>query len=97
MTSERYNAQAVRAALESKRPLYEAKWAQGQPEGWIPSPRSMDIWCLSQWLLEMLAGLSTGERIHRLSYFNRKARAEEDLYEIAARVLNNELTGDAHE
>lgn len=86
-----WTADKVRDELAGSRGTYEAKLRDGQPEGWTPDGRTLDLWCLGQWLMEVLPEL---DRRERLWYFNRKARAEFDLFALAARVVNGELSGD---
>jgi hypothetical protein len=85
-----WSADSVREAIEPLRPHYIEQLSQGQPEGWIPDRRTLDLWCIGQWMMMQLKELPQDERIRRLWYFNRKCRAEHDLFAVAARAMNGE-------
>jgi len=72
---------------------YFAKLAIGQPSNWKCDKRAKELFCLSQWLMDELIALdaSQEDRIDVQGYFNRKSRAENDLYELAAAAMNSFL------
>lgn len=86
-----YTSESVRASLEPKYQTYYAKLATGQSSRWTCDQRTKDLFCLSQWLMDELLSIECAEedRIDTQSFFNRKARAEEDLFELAAKAMNN--------
>lgn len=90
-----YTADIVRISLEPKYETYFAKLATGQPPNWSCDQRTKDLFCLSQWLMDELALLQCpdADRRDAQSFFNRKARAEEDLYALAAKAINDYLEG----
>lgn len=90
-----YTAQNVRESLKPKWETYYAKLATGQSSNWKCDQRTAELFCLSQWLMdELTASKSSDEdRVDTQDFFNRKARAEDDLYEVAARAMNNCLDG----
>ncbi len=90
-----YTADGVRQALASKWDTYYAKLAVGQPPTWKCDQRTKENFCLSQWLMDELIaqGCPQEDRIFVQNFFNRKARAENDLYELAARAMNTFVEG----
>jgi hypothetical protein len=55
--------------------------AIGQPPNWKCDKRTAELFCLSQWLMDMLilAKCPDEDRRDVQAFFNRKTRAEEDL------------------
>ncbi len=70
-----------------------ASLALGQPANWSPDQRTKDLWCLGIWLGEKLATSPDEERRKLVWFFNRKARAAEDLFDLAATALHQHETG----
>lgn len=66
----------------------------GQPERWKPDVRTCDLWSLAKWLELKLTTESCPDDKRRslLWFFNRKARAAEDLYGLAADCMNRFYT-----
>lgn len=92
---ELYTADGVRQSLAPKWDTYYAKLAVGQPPTWKCDQRTKENFCLSQWLMDELIaqGCPQEDRIFVQNFFNRKARAENDLYELAARAMNTFVEG----
>lgn len=92
---ELYTADGVRESLVPKWDTYYAKLAIGQPPTWKCDQRTKENFCLSQWLMDELIaqGCPQEDRIFVQNFFNRKARAENDLYELAARAMNTFVEG----
>ena|SRR5271166_5880234 len=90
-----FTTETVRTSLAPKWDGYYAKLAIGQSPTWICDERTKELFCLSQWIMEelMLRKCPDEDRIRQQRFFNRKARATEDLYELAATTLNGFLTG----
>lgn len=90
-----YTKESVQQAVAPKWDEYYAKLAVGQPPNWKCDQRTKENFCLSQWLMEELIakGCPQEDRIFVQNYFNRKARAEGDLYELAARAMNTFVEG----
>jgi hypothetical protein len=90
-----YTAESVRAALAPKWNTYFAKLAVGQTSTWKCDQRTGELFCLSQWIMDELIGLSCPDVDRRdvQAFFNRKSRAENDLYEVAARAMNTFVEG----
>lgn len=81
----------IRAEMEPDRAKFEAQLREGQPPNYTPDQRTRDIWCLGKWIDQKLSG--DGRRIEMLLYFNRIVRAEEDVFEVVARVMNLHASG----
>lgn len=92
---ELYTADSVRESLKPKWDGYFAKLAVGQSPTWKCNERAAELWCLSQWIMEELTilGASDEDRIKQQRFFNRKCRALDDLFDLAAVTINMFLTG----
>lgn len=90
-----YTAQSIRDYLEPNRNKYFASLAVGRPEGWSTDQRTKDLWCISQWMMEELIKLKCDDVNRRQVqwFFNREARATEDLFALAAVAMNSFLHG----
>jgi len=90
-----YLPEGVRDQVEADRERLFAHWAVGRPEGWSCDTRTKDLVCLEKWLTEELAKICHNDRDRRTQqrYFNRGARAEQDLFELASRTVNLVLAG----
>jgi hypothetical protein len=91
----RYTSESVKVSLAAKEDAYFAKLAIGQPPTWKCDQRTKDIFCLYQWLIDELTAVkcTDEDRRHMQWYFNRKSRAEDDLFSLAAKVMNDTLDG----
>src|SRR5512135_453577 len=90
-----YTAESIRESLAPKWDVYFAKLAIGQPTNWKCDTRTAENFCLSQWLMDELMEAKCPDEDRRdvQDFFNRKARAENDLYEVAARAMNSFVEG----
>lgn len=90
-----YTADSVRESLKPKWDTYFAKLAVGQSPTWKCDQRTAELFCLSQWIMDELTALKCpdADRIKQQRFFNRKCRALDDLYELAAVTINMFLTG----
>jgi hypothetical protein len=90
-----YTSESVRTSLQPKHQEYFARLAVGQSPRWKCDQRTSDLFCLQQWLMDELVFLKCPDldRVDTQNYFNRKARSEEDLFELAAKAVNNYLQG----
>lgn len=90
-----YTRESVCASILPKWEGYMAKLYVGQSPNWKPNQRTEDLFGLQQWLMEELMALKCPDedRLFCQNYFNRKARAEDDLYALAAKAVNSFLTG----
>ena|ERR1700722_2830491 len=75
--------------------IWYSKLTGGRPIHWSCDQRTVETFLLSQWLLHMLKlnGASEDDRHRQLWFWNRKSRAEDDLFAIAALTINNFLDG----
>lgn len=91
-----YTAESVRQSLTPKWEVYYAKLAVGQPPNWKCDQRTKENFCLTQWMIDECnkLGCSPDEAHNLLRGFNRHARADNDLYQTAADVMNTYLNGD---
>lgn len=89
-----YTADSVKALLAPKYESYYAKLSLGQSPTWKCDKRSSDVFCLQQWIMEELILLKCPDedRYFIQNFFNRKIRAEDDLYALAAKAINSFLT-----
>lgn len=90
-----YTADSVRSSLQPKWDMYFAKLALGQAPNWKCDERTAELWCISHWLMDELMTLKCPDedRKQQQRLFNRKARAENDLYALAALAVNGFVTG----
>jgi hypothetical protein len=91
-----HTADTVRLALAPKWDSYYAKLLVGQPPTWVCDDRTKELFCLSQWLMEVMTvpeGGDVEDKHRQLWFWNRKARAEGDLYALAALTANNYRLG----
>ena len=95
MTSP-YTSQSVSDSLALKLDIYFARLSIGQPETWKCDQRTKDLFCLYAWIMDELTSLSCSDEDRRAMqwYFNRKSRAEDDLFALTAKVMNKFLAGD---
>ena len=71
------------------------KLAVGQSETWILDARTMELFGLSQLVMEQLILLACPDedRQRQQWFFNRKSRALDELFSLAALTINNFLDG----
>lgn len=89
-----YDASRVKTELEPDRERFEVKLRMGQMPTWSCDQRTRDIWCIGKWLGERFSVLPDEQRIQYQWYFNRTVRAEEEPFEVAAKVMNKHLMGE---
>jgi hypothetical protein len=89
-----YDAARVKTELEPDRMRFEESLREGQMPTWSCDQRTKDLWCLGKWLSEQFAVLPDEQRIQYQWYFNRKVRAEDQPFEVAAMVMNLHLMGE---
>lgn len=90
-----YTAESVRQSIAPKWDAYFAKLAFNQPPTWKCDQRAAELFCIAQWLMDELMESKCPDEDRRdvQDFFNRKARAENDLYELAARAMNSFVEG----
>jgi hypothetical protein len=89
------NGEVLRILIEIERPRLFASYAEGRSPRWTCDQRTKDTVCLSVWLREELERLDIDELGRKVQEgeFYRYARSDEDLFELAATILNNAVTG----
>jgi hypothetical protein len=92
---DEFSVEKIKEGLERERPEFLASLYEGQPKNWSPNPRTADIYCLGAWLRRRLSEMPiTPERqIQLVWYFNRILRAEDDLFSVAAHVMEIAVSG----
>lgn len=90
-----YTEENIRNFISPSVERYLLSLSVGRPDGWTTDQRSKDMWCLGQWIREELILLDANDDDRRRMEwsFNRNIRAEEDLFTIAANVMNNFING----
>ena len=85
----------VRRLYHSNYRRWFKKLAVGQSETWVPDERTMELFGLSQLVMEQLTLLACPDedRLRQQWFFNRKSRAEDNLFSVAALTINNFLEG----
>jgi hypothetical protein len=92
-----YDALRVRTELEPDRMRFEESLREGQMPTWSCDQRTKDIWCLGKWIGEKFSALSDEQRIQYQWYFNRTVRAEDDPFEVIAKIMNKHLLNESIE
>lgn len=90
-----YTAYEVKVAVDSDRSRLFGSYEVGRPTGWACDQRTKDLVCLSLWLREEMTriGLDDLGRIVLEGEFNRYSRSDQDLFELAAGIMNKAMTG----
>jgi hypothetical protein len=72
-----------------------APWLVGRPEGYRADTATKTMVCLGYWLREELTklGLSDDDRRIQESAFHRWSRSREDLFVLAAEIINDAIEG----
>jgi hypothetical protein len=99
MREERYTADEVRAEVEKDRVRLFADYGAGRSPTWACDPRTKDLICIGNWIVEQLVALGCNEADRRtqMHFYNRWARSDDDLFDLAARALNAVLDGDVEQ
>jgi hypothetical protein len=90
-----YTADMVKTSLALQWDHYYAQLAIGQSPTWKCDERTATLYCLSQWVMNVLIELNCPQedRLKLQNFWNRKSRAEDELYAVAALTINNFLQG----
>ncbi len=90
-----YTEGEVRQRVQADSARLFSSYTVGRPKGWATDDRTKELVCLSIWLREELLarGVDGEARIRQEWLFNRKSRAEENLFELAARIMNDTIDG----
>ncbi len=90
-----YTAAQIQAEVLSRAVELFAPYAEDRPPNWSVDSRTRDTICIMAWLRKELASLELGDlpRITQEWEFNRVSRSDFDLFESAAKVMNDTLAG----
>jgi transposase-like protein len=90
-----YTVDMVKTSLALQWDHYYAQLAIGQSPTWKCDERTATLYCLSQWVMNVLIELNCPQedRLKLQNFWNRKSRAEDELYAVAALTINNFLQG----
>jgi hypothetical protein len=103
---DQYTAKSVKEDLDWELPtevgtpphqtwykIWAAELKVGKSDNWSCDQRTKDLYVLSQYVMAELKGLDCPDEDRRFvqNFFNRKARAEDDLYALAAVAINSFL------
>jgi len=70
-----------------------ASYAANRPENWAVNQRTHDLICISVWMREELTAMQlddVGRKVQE-DQFNRMSRTLDDVFELAARIMNDTL------
>jgi hypothetical protein len=72
-----------------------ASYSSGRPENWSCDSRTRDLICIGNWIDSELKRLDIDDlgRRAQTSQFNRRSRSEDDLWELAAQIMNDSIAG----
>jgi hypothetical protein len=102
----RYTADLIRSLVHGQQNHYFASYSEGRPEGWSCDQQVKDAVCISVWMNEELADMvaiqfagadgvliDDDDRRAQQAMFNRWSRSRNDLFELAAEVMNQVVDG----
>lgn len=89
----RYTASFILGIIAAGRERLFADYARNRLENWKVDSRTQDFVCLSTWLREELTsvGIDDHGRIVQQGVFSRYSRSDDDLFELAAQVMNDAI------
>lgn len=90
-----YTADLVREAVRKDFDRLFESYSTGRPENWIVNQRTKDVISISVWLREELTRVGVDDLGRRTQegFFNRYSRSDDDLFELAAQLMNDALAG----
>jgi hypothetical protein len=91
-----YTGASVREQVEADRERLFASYAVGRHANWTCDVRTRDTVCLSVWLREELTRIGLDELGRKTleGEFNRYSRSDDDLFDLAAGIMNKALKDD---
>ena len=91
----RYTAEVIQEDVETKRVELFASYSAGRGPNWSVDLRTKDLICIANWLLLELTKIGIPEVDRRTQQwkFNRESRADLDLFQCAADIMNEALDG----
>lgn len=90
----KYDRESVRIDVERKSERLLSSFVSGRPKNWSCDSRTKELVSIGAWLREEMTFLSLDElgRKTQEGEFNRTSRSVEDLYELAANIMNDVLS-----
>ena len=90
-----FTAQAIREDVSRHEDRLFAPWRVGRPDNYAPDSRTKATVCLGFWMREELQKLGLSEEDRRIqeNAFYRWSRSREDLFELAAEIMNDAASG----
>jgi len=90
---EPYTAEEIARIVANNSIELFAEYSAGRPPNWSVNNRTRELVCIAKWMnQEMVAmGLDDLGRRMQEAQFNRFSRSDEDLYALAARIMNDTL------
>jgi hypothetical protein len=93
ITVVRYDKGIVRCLVDIHRDRLFAAYAEGKPKSWCCDQRTKDAVCIANWIDGELRRLGIDDlgRRTQTAQFNRRHRTEEDMWTVAAEIMNEAL------
>ena len=90
----KYDKESVKTDVEQKRERLLSSFVANRPKNWSCDSRTKDLVSIGAWLREEMLHLSLDElgRKTQEGEFNRISRSVEDLYDLAANIMNDVLS-----
>lgn len=90
----KYDKESVKTDIEQKRERLLSSFVANRPQNWSCDSRTKELISISTWLREEMLLLSLDElgRKTQEGEFNRISRSVEDLYDLAANIMNDVLS-----
>lgn len=90
-----YAASWVRELVSEAQAELFARYAVGRPTNWSCDSRTRELVCAGNWLDDELKaqGVNDDDRRATLWSFNRRSRAEFDLFQLVADIMNEVMAG----
>ncbi len=91
----RYSSQFIKNEITLQRQELFVHYAKDRPINWSVDERTKDLICLTAWLRRemILIELDSVGRIIQEGEFNRASRSQEDLFQLAADIMNATVEG----
>ena len=93
MKHERYTPDSVRDSVIPQVDRLFAFYVEGRPATWSCDTRTRELITIGKWMDETLTAIGVDDlgRRTQTSLYNRESRSREDLYALAADIMNDAL------
>jgi hypothetical protein len=90
-----YTAETIKNAVQAEAIRLFASYSANRPENWACDQRTRDLVMLGNWMDEehRKHDLDDLGRITQNGRFNREARSTDDLWTLAATIMNDTIAG----